>query len=61
MIKIIPQPYYSMEKSGKKVINGDSKVWCSTKLKEHIELFKELFPFIQNKNINYSESTKKEK
>jgi len=60
MIKIIPQPYYSMEKSGKKVINGDSKVWCSTKLKEHIELFKELFPFIKSKNINYSESTKKE-
>lgn len=60
MIKIIPQPYYSMEKSGKKVINGESNVWCSTKLKEHIELFKELFPFIKSKNINYSENTKKE-
>ncbi len=59
MINIVPMPYYVMEKCGCKILNKNSTVAVSNELKEYIDVFKNTFNFIDDKNYKYTD--KKEK
>ena len=55
MINIVPMPYYVMEKCGCKILNKNSTVAVSNELKEYIDVFKNTFNFIDDKNYKYTD------